>query len=163
IRQLPGATAARQKLVETASRYLDNLAQEAGNDRTLQREVAAAYERLSDIQGGLAQANTGNGPAALENRRRAVAIRETLSKADPMNVDLRLEWAVSLSTYAEVMVWANVNAALESERKAVATIESVYAAAPSLRSRQALANAYYRLGSIYVTAGKFEDGLHAFV
>jgi tetratricopeptide (TPR) repeat protein len=163
IRQLPGSTAARQKLVETASRYLDNLARESGNDWTLQRELAAAYERLSDIQGGMAQANTGNGPAALENRRRAVAIREALAKADPTNVGARLEWGVSLSTFAEVMTWSDVNAALELERKAVAIIESIYAAAPSLLSGQGLANAYYRLGSIYVKAGKLEDGLHAFV
>src|SRR5262249_46225249 len=83
IRHLPGATEARQKLVETASRYLDSLERESGNDRALQRELATAYERLSDIQGGIAWPNTGNMAAAVESRRRAAALREAVSKADP--------------------------------------------------------------------------------
>src|SRR6185503_10561918 len=97
IRNLPGSTLARQKLAETASRYLDNLAKESENDRALQRDLATAYERLSQIQGGVGQANIGNSTAALESRRRALAIREALSKAEPNNVQSKLEWAKSLS------------------------------------------------------------------
>src|SRR5262249_51809679 len=47
---LPGSTAVRASVVETARRYLDGLAGEAGNDKGLIRELAEAYQRLGDVQ-----------------------------------------------------------------------------------------------------------------
>jgi hypothetical protein len=100
IKDLPGSTTARQKLVQTASQYLDNLARESGSDRDLQRELAGAYYRLSEIQGGVGQANLGDSKASYESLRKALAIREALSKADPNNVEARIEWAEVLSDIA---------------------------------------------------------------
>ena len=52
IQNLPGATPARKVLVDRATEYLDKLAQESKGDLSLQRELAAAYERVGDVQGG---------------------------------------------------------------------------------------------------------------
>ena len=78
IRELPGSTRARQRLVATAQEYLDSLAREA-QDTGLQRELAAAYERLGDVQGGALNANLGDMPGALESYRKAAAIHESLA------------------------------------------------------------------------------------
>jgi len=159
IRNLAGSTAARQKLAETASRYLDNLAKESENDRALQKELAAAYERLADIQGGYGHANVGNNSAALESRRKVAAIREALSKADPNNVQTKLDWAQSLSELANLSVGADP---LQLAQKAVDIIEPIYAVDHSVNSGMRLHVAYYSLGSAYIESRKVEDGLNIF-
>src|SRR3984893_17579890 len=46
IKNLPGATKVRERLVRDALTYLDSLSREAHGDPALQRELAAAYERV---------------------------------------------------------------------------------------------------------------------
>ena len=96
IRELPGSTQVRQHLVETAQQYLDDLAREAAGDVGLERDLASAYERLGDVQGGALSANLGDMTAALESYGKAAAIRESLASAaapgDRDSIDLaRLE------------------------------------------------------------------------
>jgi non-specific serine/threonine protein kinase/serine/threonine-protein kinase len=159
IRSLAGATAARQKLAETASRYLDNLAKESEHDRALQKELAAAYGRLSDIQGGIAQANTGDSTASRESLRRAVALREAVAKADPNDAENSLEWAASL---ANLGISVSGPEGLQMAQKAVAIADSVYSASPSLAAGEALATAYGSVGVIYLALGKMEEAIGAF-
>ena len=52
IKALPGATKVRERLVKDALVYLDSLAADAHGDPALQRELAAAYERVGDVRGG---------------------------------------------------------------------------------------------------------------
>ncbi|MEP6923116.1 MAG: serine/threonine-protein kinase [Pyrinomonadaceae bacterium] len=79
IKNLPGSTETRKKLVTDALEYLDNLAQTSDNSPDLQRELALAYQKVGDIQGGFVEsANTGESNAALENYRKALAIQERL-------------------------------------------------------------------------------------
>src|SRR5205085_11974025 len=49
IKDLPGATAARELVVRRALEYLDSLAGEAGGDAQLQRELATAYQKVGDV------------------------------------------------------------------------------------------------------------------
>ena len=51
IKDLSGATAIRERLVKDGLAYLDSLAREAGDDPELQRELAAAYDRVGDVRG----------------------------------------------------------------------------------------------------------------
>src|SRR5205085_1815355 len=74
IENLPGSTPARKLVVSKALEYLDKLAQEAGNDASLQRELAGAYEKVGDVQGNPYKANLGNSSGALESYRKALAI-----------------------------------------------------------------------------------------
>jgi len=80
IKDLPGATPARKLLVSRASEYLDKLSREAGDDAGLERELAAAYERLGDVQGNPELANLGDPAGALASYGKAVALRESLLK-----------------------------------------------------------------------------------
>ena len=84
IKNLPGATETRKKLVTDALEYLDNLAQNSDDSPELQRELALAYQKVGDIQGGISEsANTGESDAALENYRKALAIQEKLVSRFP--------------------------------------------------------------------------------
>ena len=74
IRDLPGATQARQALVENASRYLAQLEPEAGDDPDFRRELADAYLRLGNILGAYNAPNIGKSQEALESYDRAIAL-----------------------------------------------------------------------------------------
>ena len=60
IKDLPGSTPVRARLVRDALEYLDALARDAGQDVSLQRELASAYMRVGDVQGGTLFANLGD-------------------------------------------------------------------------------------------------------
>ena len=68
---LPGATAARQLVVNRALEYLDKLAREAFGDRTLQLELAEAYLKVGDVQGRPYTANLGDSAGALRSYAKA--------------------------------------------------------------------------------------------
>lgn len=89
IRDLPGATAARELLVQTALKYLDALSKESGSDRDLQRELARAYEKVGDIQGQAYNPNTGKPQAALASYDLAIARLATLASAEPADTEVR--------------------------------------------------------------------------
>ncbi len=90
IRDLPGATKARELVVRRALEYLDSLSRESG-DPALQRELAAAYDRIGDVQGFTGAANLEDFSGALESYAKAVAIRESLAAAHPEDPTLRSE------------------------------------------------------------------------
>jgi eukaryotic-like serine/threonine-protein kinase len=78
IRDLPGATGARKLLVDRALQYLDSLSQDASGTPDLERELAAAYERVGDVQGNPYYANLGDTAGALESYHKALRIRLAL-------------------------------------------------------------------------------------
>jgi tetratricopeptide (TPR) repeat protein/predicted Ser/Thr protein kinase len=78
IKDLPGATKVREQLVKDALNYLDSLAGEAHEDPALQRELAAAYERVGDVRGGKSSGSLGDIAGAIESYTKALAIREAL-------------------------------------------------------------------------------------
>ena len=88
---LPGSTQARALIVERGLNYLDSLAQDAAGDRGLQRELAAAYEKLGAVQYTPSVAHLGDLEGALQSHRKAAALREALVAADPNNRDYRRE------------------------------------------------------------------------
>ena len=88
IRDLPGATKARELLVRRALEYLDSLSRERG-DPALQSELAAAYERIGDVQGFTGAANLDDFDGAARSYAKALTIRETLAAAKPNDNSLR--------------------------------------------------------------------------
>lgn len=82
IKDLAGATPIRERLVRDGLRYLDTLARAAQGDRSLQRELASAYQRVGDLQGGDLTANLGDTKGALKSYGKAVRILEGLVAAD---------------------------------------------------------------------------------
>jgi tetratricopeptide (TPR) repeat protein len=78
IARLQGATKARELLVTRALKYLDSLAAEAHEDLSLRKELAAAYLKVGDVQGGFRMANLGDSRGALASYRKALAILQGL-------------------------------------------------------------------------------------
>lgn len=110
IAALPGSTKVRERLVKDSLEYLDSLSQEAGSDRSLMRELAAAYEKVAAVQGGtaasahgtvLSTSNLGDTPGAIASLAKAVAIRERLVALEPNNPAIRNDLAYSYSFLCE--------------------------------------------------------------
>ncbi len=93
IKDLPGATKVRERLVKDALSYLDSLAGEAQGDPTLQRELAAAYEKVGDVRGGEASGSLGDAVGAVENYTKALKICEGLIAANRGDAQARLALA----------------------------------------------------------------------
>src|SRR5204863_9530350 len=83
-------------LVRDAIRYLDTLALEAHGDRSLQRELAAAYQRVGDVQGGSRSANLGDTQGAIESYGKAERILDGLLAADSGDGRTRRDLAQAL-------------------------------------------------------------------
>lgn len=75
IETLEGSTEAREILVKRALEYLDSLASEAAGDSELQKELAAAYEKIGELQGHPSKPNLGDLAGALSSYEKANAIR----------------------------------------------------------------------------------------
>ena len=143
IKDLPGSTDARALLVKTALEYLNTLAPEAAGDVGLQLELAAAYEKVGDIQGQVYMANTGEPRAALESYLKAGALLEPIVAADPGNRQARTSLAQSYLRQSQLQTLLDGPAtAKESSRRAVQMFEALAEAQPDSVTRRALAAAY---------------------
>ncbi|MEW6207241.1 MAG: protein kinase [Acidobacteriota bacterium] len=141
IRDLPGSTPARELVVTRAVEYLDSLAREASDDLSLQRELAAAYERVGDIQGYPYNPNIGDATGAMESYKKSLAIREALHKADPSNADTRRGLATSLERLGTMISWqtGNVNESLAYYSRAREIRQSLAAETNAVEDRRELA------------------------
>jgi len=93
---LPGSTAVRASIVETARKYLDGLSREAGNDKGLILELAEAYQRLGDVQGRVGNANLGQVEEARRSYQQALELYSRLPVNAGSPPDLRRRLASAL-------------------------------------------------------------------
>jgi non-specific serine/threonine protein kinase/serine/threonine-protein kinase len=128
IRDLPGSTAARELVVRRAREYLDSLAKESGNDSSLLRELATAYQKVGDVQGNPYDSNLGDTAGAIESYRKSLAIREKLAGDNPSSVEDRRNLAFIYGRLGDV-VWGkgDTETALEVYSKAIAIGEQMQA------------------------------------
>jgi serine/threonine protein kinase len=149
IKDLQGATPARELVVRRALQYLDSLSQEAKGDRSLQLELAAAYVKIGDVQGNFNFSNLGDTAGATASYRKAVEILEGSVAADPAAVPARRDFSVS---YIKVGVMAlqtgDAAAALDGYRKALGASETLRAADPTnADARRTVALSHHKVGN----------------
>jgi serine/threonine protein kinase len=126
IKDLPGSTAARQVVVQKALQYLDGLSHEARGDASLQRELAAGYQRIGDVQGNVKMGNLGDTTGALASYRKALTLRQALLAAHPGNSADALAAAESLRQVADTtLVSGDTAGAARYASLAVSTAEEV--------------------------------------
>jgi len=83
IRDLPGSTQARQRLVSAALEYLDGLAPAAHGDLELSQDIADGYWRVAGIQGVPTQLNLGEPEKAEASMKRADELTEAVLASRP--------------------------------------------------------------------------------
>lgn len=95
LRDLPGAEAARNRIIQNTIQYADKLVQMAREDERLLAEAATAYERVGLLEPGV------DNRLAHEAQKKALDIRESLARRSPGNRGLKRDWASSLLKVAE--------------------------------------------------------------
>ncbi|MFI5180046.1 MAG: protein kinase [Thermoanaerobaculia bacterium] len=160
IAKVPGSTKARALLVANALEYLDGLAREAGDDQSLRRELASAYERVGDVEGRLNDSNLGNSRAAHASYAKALAIRQDLVRGNPGRPEILRELAISWTKSGDIL-WVEGKPA-EAARclSAALSIEETLATArssPEVRLR--VAAGFSRLGYMQGASGQLKESL----
>lgn len=152
IKDLAGATPARKLLVSKALQYLDSLSREAAGDKSLQRELAEAYERVGHVQGNPYSANLGDTVGALASYRKALAIRESIAAADGNSEENQRSMANDYEWVGLAMeATGDSSGALEFYRKDFAIQEHFVQTAPSAKSQERLAGAYFLIAHCYAS------------
>jgi tetratricopeptide (TPR) repeat protein len=148
IQNLPGATPARKVLVERALQYLDKLANEAKGDLSLQRELAAAYERVGDVQGGFRSSNLGDTAGSIASYEKALAIREAVLRGDPEDSTVQRELLRTHGRLSDaLMATGDLNGSVNQLKQLLPIAEQLSAADPNnIANRKNLARAYLDYG-----------------
>jgi non-specific serine/threonine protein kinase/serine/threonine-protein kinase len=149
IENLPGATAAREMLVKNAITYLDSLAGEASDDKALQLELAAAYDRVGDVHGRLFSAATlGDRAGALNSYMKAARIREAIVASNPHDQRARTDLAGSyIAIGTQFQETRDPARGVEYVRRGISEYVKALAENPAdLQIRIELARAYNNLG-----------------
>jgi eukaryotic-like serine/threonine-protein kinase len=134
---IPGTTAARKLVVQTALQYLDRLNQDSGAGPQLREELAAAYIRIGKVQGGAFLPNLGDSAGAIDSFRKAIATAG--NDGSPGLERLRIE---ALINVAQLSV-DPIRGAPEFDA-AVASAERLLAVSPAdVQSLRLLADAYH--------------------
>lgn len=160
IANLPGSTPLREKMVKDALEYLDNLATEAGQDSSLQMELAMAYQKTGDIQGGLNKSNLGQRQNAAESYAKALVIIESLVDAEPDNLDFRRKLAASYTKRGDILwVEADIIGATESYKKALEVNSQLLDESTDLDLQLDLAGSRMNFGYMLAAQGRGDEGL----
>jgi serine/threonine protein kinase/tetratricopeptide (TPR) repeat protein len=103
IQPLAGSTEARQMLVKEALTYLDRLSAEVKGDLELQQELAQAYSRLGDVQGGPGAPHLGDTAGALQSYRKAIAFYRAVTAVRPRDAHAQLQLGVCYNKAARAL------------------------------------------------------------
>jgi eukaryotic-like serine/threonine-protein kinase len=144
IHNVPGATNARQLLVKTALEYLRSLSREAAGDPVLTRELAAAYEKVGDIQGDPGAGNVGDTAGAVRSYQEAISLRRGVTDADSADPKLGVGMVQALWKLASVQARTrDLDGAFRNCQQAVSLAEALVKAHPGESSvTEALAQSY---------------------
>jgi serine/threonine protein kinase/tetratricopeptide (TPR) repeat protein len=155
IKNLPGATRVREQLVKDALVYLDSLAREAGGDPALQRELAAAYERVGDVTGEAYGASLGDRAGALQSYEKALRVREALVAAAPTHVQGRRDLAgIYRRIGTQLLETKDATRGVEYLKKSLALCSSLAEELPGDRDiRHQLAESYNSVGPALLDIG----------
>ncbi|HEX5864294.1 MAG TPA: tetratricopeptide repeat protein, partial [Casimicrobiaceae bacterium] len=158
IQHLAGATPARELVVKRALEYLDSLAKEAGNDPSLQRELATAYDKVANVQGAPYRDNLGNYQGALASYRKAVAIREQLRHESPSDEKLQREIGRDYGEIGDLLkVTGDLSAALASYEKALGVLRAI--PNPSQDTQREIALVQTRYSTALIDGGEMQKAV----
>jgi tRNA A-37 threonylcarbamoyl transferase component Bud32/tetratricopeptide (TPR) repeat protein len=155
VRDLAGSSTARRLIVTKAQRQLELLSEESQDDPEVQRDLAAAYERLGELRVDPVHPAKANAAAALDAYRRAVVIRRKIA-AQPASQPLdRRDLALSLSKLGDgELIAADMD-------KALAAYQESWTIAKSQSDPRTLGTVDDRRCIAFLTAGNTAKALDA--
>ncbi|MHC4947310.1 MAG: protein kinase domain-containing protein [Planctomycetota bacterium] len=167
VERLPDALEARELIIEKAREYLEeNFVEEAEDDPTVRFQLARAYDRLGNIQGGVRNPVKGETPAALASFRRALELADGVAAERPDDMEARRLQAVIRIHLADVRF--KIGEADEARDLRVAALEicdELYDPRDAETWRQyaialaEVAKSHSHAGDYDAAAGRYEESL----
>lgn len=164
IERLQGATDARDVLVRRAVEYLDSLAAESADDLQLQLELAAAYEKIGDLQGNPTNPNLIELDAAIGSYLKARDIRGRVLARVPDSDDNRRALAENYRVLGSIHSQANdFDHAAADLSEALRLYEQLVAASPAdVALRKRLAQTTHDIGRSHSNSSRYSGALVPF-
>lgn len=164
IAKLPGSIPVRELLAKNVLHYLNSLAREVGDDAALQRDLAAAYQKIGDLQGNPYYQNFGDTTGALKSHRTALAIREKLIRSGHVGMTDRLDLAASYERLGDILGAKGETArALKSYRRALNIRKSLTLLDPkNTRLLSDTVTNHNRLGDALVAIGRDSEAQESY-
>ena len=164
IERLPGATEARQSVLTQSLKYLDSLATESADDLTLQSELAAAYEKIGDLQGNPTNPNLLALADALVSYHKANALRRGLLERTPRDFESRRLLANNYRSLGDIRWQTNEPAeSLKNSDAALSLYTELLAEQPgSVELQLARARTNLDLGKVQATNEKYPEAISFF-
>ena len=161
IKDLPGATPARELVVKKALEYLDILARENVSDASLKFELAVAYSKVGEIQGSAGEANIGDTSGASESYQKAIELLENLLKDEPKNNQYQYRLAMAYNFIAIIyQTTGETEAVLTNNEKAVVLFTELIAQdETNVEAKLALADCYKVIGDVIASKGNLDEAL----
>jgi eukaryotic-like serine/threonine-protein kinase len=146
--KLNGSIAFRAMLVKDATEYFDDLRLDATDDLSLQKELALAYLKLGDVQGGTYQSNIGDTEGATKSYEKAFQLLDNLQNRLPADVEIQTAYSGSLLQIGKIQTRRReiVNA-IETLEKALRIQQSF--AENSVENKRRLVQIYISLGDAH--------------
>ncbi len=127
IHNVPGTLKARELVVQTARKYLDTLSAEDAGDPALKRELADAYRKLAQIQGGQGSASTGHLEESIVSFRKSLALRRELGDNESKNPELRRAFILTLGNLVATLTQAQRSVEAKPASKEEADVADAFA------------------------------------
>jgi serine/threonine protein kinase/tetratricopeptide (TPR) repeat protein len=161
IKDLQGATPAREMTVKKALEYLDILAREQSNNSSLQFELASAYAKIANIQGSPGRSNLGDTAGAVASYRKAIEILEKLLQIAPENRQFQKELASDYKSIAYIYeMTGEADLIVSSNQSALTLYQNLVSADENdFASKLELGDCYKSLGDLIASKGDLETAL----
>ncbi|MBZ5608652.1 MAG: serine/threonine protein kinase [Acidobacteriia bacterium] len=130
VRDLPGSIRVRQLIARTGRDYLDNLSRSSGSDWDLKRELATAYLRVGEVEGGNGP-NLGDPEGGLNSYRKAAALLDSVLSHRPSDRQTQLDRMTVFFRTEEVQLSVGrVGEARQSAQDGLTRAQSMLASKP---------------------------------
>ena len=146
--KLPGSIALRAMIVKDATEYFDKLRLDAAADLSLQKELALAYLKLGEVQGGAYQSNIGDTEGAAKSYEKAFQLLNHLQEKLPEDVEIKHAFGNSLLQIGKIQTRRREIV------KAIATLEKALQVAErpdagNVDSKRRLVQIFISLGDVH--------------
>jgi eukaryotic-like serine/threonine-protein kinase len=161
LNKVSNSTKAREMLVTTSLKYLDELSGESKGDAKLQLELAQAYRSVADIQGQQSYGNTGKPVEALANLDKAAALLRAHLELEPNSLLALHDAALVYSGRWHLLFGAQkLEEADKTSEESVRYGARLLAAHPKdLKARRIHAGMLLRHSYALVMRGKFDEAI----
>jgi non-specific serine/threonine protein kinase/serine/threonine-protein kinase len=161
---VPGSTATRKLIADSALKYLDHLSHDAAARAQVLRDLAISYGKVGDVFGNPDKPNVGDTDQALASYEKALKIFQKLAADDPADPTAQHDLAIAYERMGTILsAKRKVDSALANYSKSLAIFQKLAQEYPdNPRSQRALAVSYVRVGDLQVVKGQNDAGMQSY-